>query len=60
MFKNMENMENFINIQLTDLQYDYLKEVLNCMYNELKKFPKKMRTHKFYILENLINKCFSK
>lgn len=54
----MEIFENDIIIRLTKTEYDYMSELCNTMYDNLKKFPKKMRTPKFYILENIIKKSF--
>lgn len=39
-------------------EFNYLTVLLNGLYEDLKKFPKKMRTQNFYILEKIINKYF--
>lgn len=52
--------EGHIIVNLTDMEFDYIKELCNSMYNNLKNFPKKFRTPKFYILENMINDIFKK
>lgn len=56
----MENNDNNISIELTKSEYEYISELCNTMYKNLKKFPKNMRTPKFYILENIINNHFNK
>lgn len=55
----MENLENKRNITLTNDEYKYVKELCNSMYKTLDKLPKKMRTQKFYILENMIKNTFN-
>ncbi len=55
----MENLESIINITLTNDEYTYLKELCKSMYKTLDKLPKKMRTQKFYILENMIKNTFT-
>lgn len=46
-------------ISLTKSEYNYIFLVLKTLYDNLKKLPKRMRTPKFYLLENLINTKFS-
>ena len=58
--KTMNELENKINITLTKEEYEYLKELCNSMYKGLKQLPKKMRTPKFYLFENMINTHFTK
>lgn len=58
MLNIMENEKCIIELNKKD--YDYLTELLNILYKDLLKFPKKMRTSKFYTLENLINSVFNK
>lgn len=55
----MEKEEKY-NIKLNETDYNYISEILNTLYKDLLKFPKKMRTSKFYILENLVNNAFKK
>jgi len=57
--KTMDNLENIQNITLTSDEYKYLKELCNSMYKGLKQLPKKMRTQKFYILENMVKNIFN-
>lgn len=52
--------EDYITIKLTNAEFNYIKELCNSMYNNLKNFPKRLRTPKFYILENMINDIFKK
>lgn len=56
----MEELEEKMMIKLTKQEYEYLEQLCTSMYKELKKLPKKMRTEKFYILENIINTKFTK
>lgn len=56
----MENDNNKIIIELTKAEYNYISLLCNTMYDNLKKLPKKMRTPKFYLLENIINTHFIK
>ena len=56
----MEKLEKKINISLTKVEYEYLKEMCNSMYGALEKLPKKMRTPKFYVLENMTKYIFNK
>ena len=53
-------MDKDILINLSNAEFDYISDVLNTLYNNLKKLPKRMRTPKFYLLENLIKNSFSK
>ena len=46
-------------IKFSKDEFDYLTKLCNSIYNTLKKLPKKSRTQKFYILENLINNYFT-
>ncbi len=55
----MKDLGNIINITLTKDEYQYLKNLSVSMYKTLEKLPKKMRTPKFYILENMIKYTFS-
>lgn len=55
----MKDLGNIINVTLTYDEYQYLKELSNSMYKTLEKLPKKMRTQKFYILENMIKNTFN-
>lgn len=55
----MKDLENNIFISLNNKEYEYLRELCNSMYNALKKLPKKMRTDKFYILENMLKNTFT-
>lgn len=57
--KIMKDLGNIINITLTKDEYQYLKNLSVSMYKTLEKLPKKMRTPKFYILENMIKYTFS-
>lgn len=61
---NMDNRilhnEDYTTIKLTNAEFNYIKELCNSMYNNLKNFPKKFRTPKFYTLENMINDIFKK
>lgn len=52
--------KDYITIKLTNAEFNYIKDLCNSMYNNLKNFPKKFRTPKFYILENMINDIFKK
>lgn len=54
----MEKFKTGCYINFTDEEYEYLKTLCHSMYDNLKKFPKKMRTPKFYILENMIERHF--
>ena len=56
----MEEIENNRIMKFTKQEYEYLEQLCNSMYKEIKKLPKKMRTEKFYILENIINNHFTK
>ena len=56
----MEEKENKIIIEFTEAEYNYLYELCHSMYKNLKKFPKNMRTPKFYLFENIINNHFTK
>lgn len=47
-------------IKLTEPEFNYICELLEELYKNLSKLPKKFRTYKFYTLENLINNIFSK
>lgn len=47
-------------ISLTSSEFDYVSLTMNTLYNNLKKLPKRMRTPKFYLLENLVNNVFIK
>ena len=42
-------------VELAETEFNYIYELLEEMYKNLSKLPKKFRTHKFYILENLVN-----
>lgn len=54
-------MENeLIQIELSNDEYNYIKDILNEFYKGLSKLPKKMRSPRFYIIENLINTKFNK
>lgn len=55
----MEKLEKKINISLTKVEYEYLKEMCKSMYGALQKLPKKMRTPKFYVLENMTKYTFN-
>lgn len=46
-------------IKFTKDEFDYLAELCNSFYATLKKLPRKSRTYKFYILENLVNNYFN-
>lgn len=54
-----EYKRNDVIIRFTKDEFDYLTELCNSVYNTLKKLPKKSRTQKFYILENMINYYFN-
>lgn len=56
---NLEINENDIIIRFTNCEFEYLSKLCNTMYKKLKKFPKNMRTQKFYILENMVNNYFN-
>ena len=59
--KGVEFMEdNNKIISLTSSEFDYVSMTMNTLYNNLKKLPKRMRTPKFYLLENLVNNVFIK
>lgn len=45
-------------ICINEKEFDYLSTLLNTLYKDLKKFPKKLRTEKFDILEKLIKDYF--
>ena len=47
-------------ISLTSSEFDYISITLNTLYDNLKKLPKRMRTPKFYLLENLVKTVFIK
>lgn len=51
-------MENKINLEFTKEEFLYLSDFLNANYNTFKNLPKKLRTNKFSILENLVNNQF--
>lgn len=53
----MENEEVHI-ICLNEKEFNYLSTLLNTLYADIKKFPKKLRTEKFYILDKLIKDYF--
>lgn len=54
-------MEDFKkHIDLSPSEFEYISVALNTLYDNLKKLPKKMRTPKFYLLENLVNNIFIK
>lgn len=55
----MNENENKIIIELTETEYNYLYELCHSMYKNLKRFPKNMRTPKFYLFENIINNHFT-
>ena len=52
--------ENKIIIEFTKTEYNYVYELCHMMYKNLKKFPKSMRTPKFYVLESIIKNHFNK
>ncbi len=54
----MNNESELICIQLTKDEFDLIKFTLVPIYNELKKFPTKFRTPKFYRYEKLVNEIF--
>ena len=56
----MDNKSEKIIVYLSVAEFDYVSELVNTMYASLKKFPKNMRTPKFYLLENLVNNIFTK
>lgn len=56
----IDELENGIYIHLTKIEYEYLKDMCNSMYGALGKLPKKMRTEKFSVLENMITNIFTK
>lgn len=59
--KGVEFMEDDNKIiSLTSSEFDYVSLTMNTLYNNLKKLPKRMRTPKFYLLENLVNNVFIK
>ena len=47
-------------ISLSSSEFNYVSVVLNTLYFNLKKLPKRMRTPKFYLLEHLVNDIFIK
>lgn len=53
----MENKEVHI-VCLEENEFDYISLILNTLYKDLKKFPKKYRTDNFNILEKLIKEYF--
>lgn len=53
----MEN-ENIHIICLQEKEFNYLTMLLNTLYEDLKKLPKKFRTENFNILEKLIKEYF--
>ena len=57
--QDLEFIENDYVVRLTPAEYKYVSKLCNTMYNTLKKFPKKSRTPKFYLLESLINNVFN-
>lgn len=56
---NLEFSENDYIIRLTPSEYECISALCNTMYKTLEKFPKKSRTSKFYLLENLIKNVFN-
>lgn len=54
----MEKQKDIHIICLEEDEFNYLSTVLNSLYGDLKKFPKKFRTQNFYTLENIINNYF--
>lgn len=55
----MKDIENTIFISLNEQEYKYIKNLCTSMYGALKKLPQKMRTEKFYILENILKNTFT-
>lgn len=52
-------MEEKIKLEFSKDEYAYLVGFLNASFNQIKKAPKKFRTEKFTIIENLVNNQFS-
>ena len=51
--------KDLYNIELTKIEYSYICDSLKEIYKLTVKLPKKMRTEKFGVLENLIQTKFS-
>lgn len=47
-------------IDFTEDEFNYISESLFNLYNVVSKLPKKHRTSRFYVLENLVNDKFKK
>lgn len=50
--------DDLIQIELTQDEFNYIKDMLNEFYKGLSKLPVKMRSPRFYLMENLINTKF--
>lgn len=53
-----EYKRNDVIIRFTKDEFEYLSELCNSFYKTLKVLPKKTRTFKFYLLENMIHNYF--
>lgn len=57
--EDVEVTNNDVIIRFTQSEFKYLTNLVNSSYNQLKKFPKRFRTPKFYILENMVKNYFN-